>query len=156
MSGTRTPYPWPPSPMSASYPFAGAAAGAAAPPVPAPAACWTCPPSPCGHRFSTPAASMPQAVTTMNVRACGTTSAAMPRIANSPGDLLAVTGLVAILGIAADVVPQARTFIVVTAWGIDAAGVLNLWPQGLGGQVQQAAGAGTGGAAAPAAAPANG
>ena len=73
-----------------------------------------------------------------------------------PGDLLAVTGLFAVLGIAADVVPQARTFIVVTAWGIDAAGVLNLWPQGLGGQVQQAAGAGTGGAAAPAAAPANG
>lgn len=73
-----------------------------------------------------------------------------------PGSILAVTGLFAVLGVAADVAPAARQFIVVTAWGIDAAGVLNLWPSGLGGQVEKAAGAGTGGAAgssAPAAQP---
>ena len=69
-----------------------------------------------------------------------------------PGALLAVTGLVALLGVAAHVVPAAGPFIVVTAWGIDAAGLLNLWPSGLGAQVQQAAASGT--AAAPAAAPA--
>jgi len=60
-----------------------------------------------------------------------------------PGALLAVTGLFAALGIVADVVPASRTFVVVTAWGIDVAGLFNLWPAGLGGQVQQAAATGT-------------
>jgi hypothetical protein len=68
-----------------------------------------------------------------------------------PGALLAVTGLFAVLGVAADVVPAARQFIVVTAWGIDIAGVFNLWPAGLGGEVQQAAASG-GTPASPAAA----
>ena len=62
-----------------------------------------------------------------------------------PGALLAVTGLFAVLGIVMDVVPRSGTFVVVTAYGLDVAGVLNLWPQGLGGQVQQAAAAGAGG-----------
>ena len=60
-----------------------------------------------------------------------------------PGTLLAVTGLYAALGITADMVPQARTFIVLTAWGINVAGLANLWPAGLGGEVQQAAKTGT-------------
>jgi hypothetical protein len=64
-----------------------------------------------------------------------------------PGALLAVTGLFAALGIVADVVPASRQFVVVTAWGIDIAGLFNLWPAGLGGEVQQAAAEGTGGTA---------
>lgn len=68
-----------------------------------------------------------------------------------PGALLAVTGLFAVLGVVSDVMPASRTFIVVTAYGLDVAGVFNLWPAGLGGQVQQAAATGTGQApAAPA------
>jgi hypothetical protein len=62
-----------------------------------------------------------------------------------PGALLAVTGLFAALGIVADIVPASRQFVVVTAWGIDIAGLFNLWPAGLGGEVQQAAATGTGG-----------
>lgn len=61
-----------------------------------------------------------------------------------PGALLAVTGLFAVLGIASDVWPVARPLIVTTAVGVDVAGLLNLWPAGLGGQVQQAAAAGAG------------
>jgi len=62
-----------------------------------------------------------------------------------PGALLAVTGMFAVLGVVADVYPASQTFVVVTAYGLDLAGVLNLWPAGLGGQVEQAAAAGTGG-----------
>ena len=61
-----------------------------------------------------------------------------------PGALLAVTGLFAVLGVVSDVVPRAQPFIVVTAYGLDVAGIFNLWPTGLGGQVQAAAAAGTG------------
>lgn len=61
-----------------------------------------------------------------------------------PGTLLAVTGIFAMFGVVADVVPASRTFITVTAWGLDVAGLFNLWPAGLGGQVQAAAAAGTG------------
>lgn len=60
-----------------------------------------------------------------------------------PGQLLAVTGIFAMFGVVADVVPASRTFIVATAWGLDVAGLFNLWPAGLGGQVQAAAAAGT-------------
>lgn len=66
-----------------------------------------------------------------------------------PGALLAVTGMFAVLGVVSDVVPAAGTFVVITAYGLDLAGILNLWPQGLGGQVQQAAAAGTGGQQPP-------
>src|SRR5215472_14418782 len=52
-----------------------------------------------------------------------------------PGALLAVTGMFAVLGVVADVYPASQTFVVVTAYGLDLAGVLNLWPAGLGGQV---------------------
>jgi hypothetical protein len=61
----------------------------------------------------------------------------------APGGLLAVTGLFAALGLASDAWPVARPLIVITAVGLDVAGVLNLWPAGLGGQVQQAATAST-------------
>jgi hypothetical protein len=61
-----------------------------------------------------------------------------------PGELVAVTGLFAALAAVADVFPASAGLITVTAWGLDVAGFLNLWPAGLGGQVQQAAAAGTG------------
>ena len=57
----------------------------------------------------------------------------------NPGALLAVTGLFALAGAAAGIFPRARTPITLVMWGLDVAGVLNLWPAGLGGQVQQAA-----------------
>lgn len=56
-----------------------------------------------------------------------------------PGTLLAVTGIFALMGATAEVFPQTKTLITVTAWGLDVAGVLNLWPHALGGQVQAAA-----------------
>ena len=69
-----------------------------------------------------------------------------------PGMLLAVTGVFALLAVATDIYPRATPVVVATAWGIDLAGFLNLWPAGLGTQVQQAAATGTGGqGAAPAA-----
>src|SRR5215472_2846697 len=52
-----------------------------------------------------------------------------------PGALLAVTGMFAVLGVVADVYPASQTFVVVTAYGLDLAGVLNLWPAGLGGRI---------------------
>ena len=60
-----------------------------------------------------------------------------------PGKLLAVTGLFGALAITADVFPRAKPVIVVTKWGIDLAGFLNLRPAGLGAQVQQAEASGT-------------
>lgn len=56
----------------------------------------------------------------------------------APGKLLGVSALFAGLAVAADVFPQASSVIVMSAWGLDIAGFLNLWPKGLGGQVQQA------------------
>lgn len=55
-----------------------------------------------------------------------------------PGTLLGVTGLFAALAFLADLSPAARPAITLTAWGLDLAGVLNLWPKALGAQVQQA------------------
>lgn len=55
-----------------------------------------------------------------------------------PGVLLGVSALFAGLAVAADVFPSAQQVIVLSAWGLDVAGFLNLWPKGLGGQVQQA------------------
>lgn len=62
-----------------------------------------------------------------------------------PGALLAVTGLYAGLGAVASLAPVSAPFITVTAWGLNVAGVLNLWPAGLGAQTQAAAAAGSGG-----------
>ena len=56
-----------------------------------------------------------------------------------PGQLIAVTGLFAAFAFAADAVPGAAGVISAVAWGLDVAGVLNLWPKGLGGQITTAA-----------------
>jgi hypothetical protein len=61
-----------------------------------------------------------------------------------PGTLLAVAGLFGLLAVAGDVVPAAQPVITITAWGIVVAGVLNLWPAGLGAEAQQTAASGTG------------
>ena len=60
-----------------------------------------------------------------------------------PGQLIAITGLFAAFALAADAVPPAAPVITAVAWGLDLAGLLNLWPAGLGGQVQTAAASGT-------------
>jgi hypothetical protein len=71
-----------------------------------------------------------------------------------PGTLLAVTGIFGLLAVAGDVVPAARPVITITAWGIVAAGVYNLWGTGLGSQVEATAAAGTAASKpAPASAP---
>ena len=57
----------------------------------------------------------------------------------APGLLLGVSALFAGLAIAGDVFPRAEPVIVLAAWGLDVAAFLNLWPQGLGGQVEQSA-----------------
>lgn len=54
-----------------------------------------------------------------------------------PGTLVAVTGLFAVMGLVADVVPASATFLTVTAWGLDVAALLRLFPQGLGAQVSK-------------------
>ncbi len=60
-----------------------------------------------------------------------------------PGQLIAVTGLFAVFALTADIVPAAAGVITAVAWGLDVAGLLNLWPAGLGGQVTKAAASGT-------------
>jgi hypothetical protein len=61
-----------------------------------------------------------------------------------PGTLLAVTGIFGLLAVAGDVAPAARPVITLGAWGIVVAGVLNLWPAGLGAEAQATAASGTG------------
>lgn len=61
----------------------------------------------------------------------------------APGALLGISALFAGMAVAADVFPRAGKVIVLAAWGLDVAALLNLWPQGLGGQVQQAEAQGT-------------
>lgn len=63
----------------------------------------------------------------------------------APGLLLGISALFAGMAVAADVFPRAEQVIVLSAWGLDVAAILNLWPQGLGGEVQQAEATGTGG-----------
>lgn len=60
-----------------------------------------------------------------------------------PGQLLGVSILFAGMAIAADVFPRAEQVIVLSAWGLDVAAFLNLWPKGLGGQVEHAASTGS-------------
>lgn len=62
-----------------------------------------------------------------------------------PGQLLAVTGLFAVLAGVGSAVPRAAGLVTAVAWGLDVAGVLSLWGQGLGGQVSTAAATGSGG-----------
>lgn len=54
------------------------------------------------------------------------------------GQLLGVTLLFAALGVIADITPAAEPLAAAVGWGLDVAGILNLWPKGLGGQVQKA------------------
>lgn len=61
----------------------------------------------------------------------------------APGMLLGISALFAGMAVAADVFPRAEQVIVLAAWGLDVAALLNLWPQGLGGQVTHAASTGT-------------
>ena len=55
-----------------------------------------------------------------------------------PGQLLGVTLLFAVLGVMADIAPTAEPLAAAIGWGLDVAGILNLWPAGLGAQVEQA------------------
>lgn len=61
----------------------------------------------------------------------------------APGMLLGISALFAGMAAAADVFPRAEQVIVLSAWGLDVAALLNLWPQGLGGQLNQAEAQGT-------------
>lgn len=53
-----------------------------------------------------------------------------------PGDLLAITAMFAVLGFAADYEPAAP-FVTAVAWGLDIAGFLRLFPNGLGEQISK-------------------
>lgn len=53
-----------------------------------------------------------------------------------PGALLGVTLLFGGLGVLASLSEQARPVIVLAAWGLDLAGLLNVLPGGLFGQIQ--------------------
>lgn len=55
-----------------------------------------------------------------------------------PAALLGVTGLFVALSLLAEIAPPARFVITVGAWGLDVAGLLNVLPAGLFGQVQAA------------------
>lgn len=55
-----------------------------------------------------------------------------------PAALLGVTGLFVALSLLADIAPGARKVITFGAWGLDLAGLFNILPAGLFGQVQQA------------------
>jgi hypothetical protein len=55
-----------------------------------------------------------------------------------PAALLGVTGLFAALSLLAEIAPPARKVITITAWGLDLAGLLQVMPAGLFGQVQKA------------------
>lgn len=56
-----------------------------------------------------------------------------------PGALAGVTGLFAALAIIADVAPGSRQVVTWTAWGLNIAGLLNILPAGLSGQISQTA-----------------
>ena len=55
-----------------------------------------------------------------------------------PAALLGVTGLFAALSLLAEIAPAARKVITITGWGLDLAGLLQVLPAGLFGQVQKA------------------
>lgn len=56
-----------------------------------------------------------------------------------PGAMAGVTGLFAAMALVADVAPQTRQVMTWAAWGLDIAGLLNILPAGLSGQISQAA-----------------
>jgi hypothetical protein len=55
-----------------------------------------------------------------------------------PGNMAGVTALFAVLGLMADAIPSAARTATLLAWGLDIAGLFNILPAGLFGQVQQA------------------
>jgi hypothetical protein len=55
-----------------------------------------------------------------------------------PAALLGVTGLFAVLSIVAKASPQARPVVTLLGWGLDVAGLLNILPGGLFGQIKKA------------------
>lgn len=54
-----------------------------------------------------------------------------------PAALLGVTGLFAVLGIIADASPRARPVVTLLGWGLDIAGLFQILPGGLFGQVRK-------------------
>lgn len=55
-----------------------------------------------------------------------------------PGSLLGVSALFLGLALVADAAPAARRLVTATAWGLDIAGILHLWPQGLSAEFSRA------------------
>jgi len=55
-----------------------------------------------------------------------------------PAALLGVTGLFAALSLIADLSPAARPAVTLLGWGLDVAGLLNVLPAGLSGQISAA------------------
>jgi len=55
-----------------------------------------------------------------------------------PAALLGVTGLFAALSLVGDISPRARPVVTVLGWGLDVAGLFQVLPGGLFGQVQKA------------------
>lgn len=55
-----------------------------------------------------------------------------------PAALLGVTGLFAVLAAVGDASPQARPVVTMLAWGLDIAGLFNILPAGLFGQITAA------------------
>ena len=49
-----------------------------------------------------------------------------------PGQMLGVTILFLALAVVADISPAARPVVTLGAWGLNLAGILQLWPNGLG------------------------
>lgn len=55
-----------------------------------------------------------------------------------PAALLGVTGLFAALSLLADIAPASRRTVTLLGWGLDIAGLMNVLPNGLFGQIQGA------------------
>ena len=55
-----------------------------------------------------------------------------------PGALLGVSALFLGLSLVADAAPRARGVVTLAAWGLDVAGLMQVLPAGLFGQIQQA------------------
>ena len=55
-----------------------------------------------------------------------------------PGALLGVTGLFAALAVIGDISPAARPVVTLLGWGLDVAGLFQVLPAGLSGQITQA------------------
>jgi hypothetical protein len=55
-----------------------------------------------------------------------------------PSALLGVTGLFAALALIADIAPASRPLVTLAGWGLDVAGLFQVLPAGLFGQVQAA------------------